>query len=87
MPAAYSPNPGVCSLALWRMVKGAVSGGGGAAAGASKSSDMSERDPDVPEPRGTGRVEAPSVAEWASCGGEWVRGPEGSGASLGGGRA
>ena len=73
MPAAYLPNPGVCSsFSLWRMVIGAMSGVGGAAAGVSMSSDMSERDPEVPDPRGTGRVEAPSAAQWASCDGGLV---------------
>ena len=67
MPAAYLPKPGTCSSSsLWRMVKGAMSGGGGTAAGVPLSSDMSDRDPELPDPRGTGRVDAAAADQSAS---------------------
>ena len=69
MPAAYIPKPGTCSSSsLWRMEKGAMSGGGGTEAGVPLSSDMSDSDPELPDPRGTGRVDAAAVIRSASGG-------------------
>ena len=88
MPDAYIPSPGTfSSSSLWRMVNGAMSGGGRGETGGTSSSDMSESDPEVPDPRGTGRLDADDPLLFTSGGMAVVRFVGGACAILGGGYA
>ena len=49
IPDAYLPKPGTfASSSRWRIVKGAIAGGGKGGAAGMSASDMSEMDPELP---------------------------------------